>query len=261
MLNVLIAETGNISPNSTIAHVRNSIELYNQLNRVDGISCDLFHITTVPESPVKYDIVLFSYASAGADFSRVEELLNHPYNKGCKVGWITNEFELFANGFVKDRMTFMITNFEEHGIKKAHRHDQLLTTNLNTLIYRGRNPVIDKKYDMVYYGTYRKYREAYFQKYFKGGMIFSTTKKNWKKFIDLDIDCQITDKLSWVDGRETLNLFKSSLYIEDTKTHNCFNYMANRFYEAVQCNTALFFDKSCINTINKDRYPVDDYFD
>jgi len=99
-----------------------------------------------------------------------------------------------------------------------------------------------------------------FYKYFKGDFILSTTKKNFKKFMDLDLDCNITDKFHVKSGEETLNLFKSTLYIEDTKTHNCFNHMANRFYEALQCNTALFFDRSCINTINKDEYFIDEYF-
>ena len=258
MINVLIVETANVSKNTTIAHVRNSIQLNKVLNGSGMFFSELVDLNTDINPQIRRDIILFSYAGLGCDFSKIDEVISH--QPDAKIGWITNEFELFANGYVKDHMTFMINNFEESGIKKAHRHDQLLTTNLNTLMYDKPNPLVDKKYDICYYGTYRKYRESYFQKYMKAGVILSSSKKNWKKFQDLDLDCNVCDKFSWTPQEETLNLFKASLYIEDTKTHNCFNYMANRFFEALICNTALFFDRSCINTIKKDIYYIDDYF-
>lgn len=251
-----MVETGNVSVNSTVAHVRNSIEITRVLNL--KFDCSLVDLSFDPKEPRQYDLIIFNYAGMGCNFDNIERVIN--MQKNCRIGWITNEFELFANDFVKKRMDFMITNFEEHGIKKAHKYKDLLMVNLNTLIFSGINPYIDKKYDCCYFGTYRKYREIYFQKYFKDGFILSTTKKNFKKFIDLDLTCKITDKFHTVAKEETLNLFRSTLYIEDTKTHDCFNFMANRFYEALQCNTALFFDRSCINTINKDEYEIDEYF-
>jgi hypothetical protein len=187
------------------------------------------------------------------DYQKFERLMDN--QKNCQIGWITNEFELFVNDFVKKRMTFMINNFD-----KADRHDQLLTTNLNTLIAKDRNPPHNKKYDICYYGTWRKYRVKYFQKYFDDRMVVSTSIKNAKKFMDVGTDFSITDKFSWESGRETLNLFKASLYIEDTKTHQWFNHMANRLFEGLFCNTPLFFDESCANTIKKDKYEIDDYF-
>lgn len=258
MLKVLIVETGRVSDNSTVAHIRNAIELNKRLNECPDIYCELVDLTEDFQTIKQYDIILFSYAGMGCKFDNIERVIE--VQESCRVGWITNEFELFANDFVKKRMDFMITNFEEHGIKKAHTYKDLLMVNLNTLIFKGVNPVTEKKYDTCYFGTYRKYREGYFQKYFKEGMILSTTKKNFKRFVDLDLSCKVTDKFHTVSGEETLNLFKSTLYIEDTKTHDCFNFMANRFYEALQCNTALFFDKSCVNTIQKDKYLIDDYF-
>jgi hypothetical protein len=193
-----------------------------------------------------------------ADFGKIEQLVNN--QKSACIGWITNEFELFANDFVKKNMTFMINNFDRAAIKKAHRHDRLLTVNLNTLIAKTRNPITAKKYGLCYYGTYRKYRQKYFQKYFKEDLILSTSKKNWKTFVDIGADCGVTEKFSWEDQRETLNLFGGSLYIEDTKTHENFNYLANRFFEGLYCNTPLFFDRSCQNTIKKDVYEIDDWF-
>ncbi|MCK5019462.1 MAG: hypothetical protein KAS32_20555 [Candidatus Peribacteraceae bacterium] len=237
--------------------MRNAIALQKSLTGKD-INCKLIDLDTEIDVTEQWDIILFSYATMRANFDHIEQLINN--QKDVKIGWLTNEFELFANGFVKEHMTFMITNFEEHGIKKAHRHDELLVTNLNTLLAKPRNPYVPKKYDTCYYGTYRKYREDYFRKYFIDDMILSTSKKNWKTFIDIEASCKVTDKLAWDDGRETLNLFKSSLYIEDTKTHDCFNHLANRFFEGLYCNTPLFFDRTCQNTIDKDQYQIDDYF-
>lgn len=256
MLKILIVETGKLSFNSTVAHIRNAYALYDILS-ID-FDCLLVDLETDMSHIEQCDIILFSYAGMGCNFDRIDKVISK--QKNCRIGWITNEFELFANDYVKKRMDFMITNFEEHGIKKAHRHDDLLMTNLNTLIYTGVNEYSEKLYDVCYFGTYRKYREQYFKKYFKEDMILSTTKKNFKKFIDLDLNCKVTDKLHVVNGEETLNLFRATLYLEDTKTHNCFNFMANRFYEALQCNTALFFDRSCLNTIERDVYDIDGYF-
>lgn len=256
MKKILIIETAKISTSTSIAHVRNAITLYNHLSTTfDCVLRDLTHDYNLSE---QWDIILFSYATGRADFSKVEPMVHN--QKNAKIGWITNEFELFANGFVKEHMTFMINNFDEAAIKKAHRHDQLLTTNLNTLIMREPNNKVDKKYDMIYYGTYRKYRQNYFKKYFTGDMILSTSKKNWKSFVDVGGECNVTDKLSWSETQETLNLCKSSLYIEDTKTHEWFNYMANRFFEGLYCNTPMFFDTSCLNTVEKDVYDIDNYF-
>tara|TARA_R100001244_G_scaffold59641_1_gene50101 strand:+ start:1664 stop:2614 length:951 start_codon:yes stop_codon:yes gene_type:complete len=256
MRKILIVETGRLSKNSTIAHVRNSFMLRDILS--GSFDVELVDLLTEFKDINQYDIILFSYAGMGCNFANIDRVINA--QKSCRIGWITNEFELFANDYVKQKMDFIITNFEEHGIKKAHNYDDFLMVNLNTLIFDGVNEVSEKKYGCCYFGTYRKYREVYFQRYFKEDFILSTSKKNFKKFIDLDLDCKVTDKFNVIGGCETLNLFKSTLYIEDTKTHQCFNYMANRFYEALQCNTALFFDKSCINTINKDSYFIDDYF-
>lgn len=258
-MKLLIIETAKVSPSTTIAHVRNAMEIHRYFNSIDDCSCDIVDGTSdVPDG--QFDIILFSAATIHFNFAQFEALLDRQTH--CQIGWITNEFELFANAFVKERMTFMITNFEEHGIKKAHRHDSLLVTNLNTLLAKERNNPIAKKYGCCYYGTYRKYRDPYFSKYLdeSGEVLLSTSRKNVKRFIDAGVSCNFTDKFSWSFGQETLNLFASSLYIEDTKTHSCFNYMANRFFEGLFCNTPCFFDSSCISTIHKDVYEIDKDF-
>ncbi len=256
MLRLLIVETGRVSAQSTVAHVRNAIKLSKELGVWHDVK--LVDLTTAQEASGQYDVILFSYAGMGCDFTAIDKVIEA--QKNCRIGWLTNEFELFANTYVKERMDFIITNFEAHGIKKAHTYRDHLMVNLNTLIFSDVNPKFAKKYDVCYFGTYRKYREEYFKRYFREEFILSTTKKNFKRFADLGLDCVATDKFCVKEGQETLNLFSATLYLEDSKTHTCFNYMANRFYEALQCNTALFFDVSCRNTIVNDAYAVDDYF-
>ena len=258
MTKILLIETSKLSLGSTVAHVRNSIILSKELSSYPDIECRLTDLTEEVDTHEQYDVILFSYATARADYSKVEKLLDN--QRACRVGWITNEFELFANQFVKERMTFIINNFAEAAIKKAHTYTDLLTVNLNTLIMRESSPTKGKTHLTCYYGTYRKYREAYLRKYLHGDMILSASKKNWRRFQDLELDCWVTDKFSWEEGAESLRDFKSTLYIEDTKTHQNFNYMANRFFEGLYCNTALFFDRSCQRTIDLDCYDIPDFF-
>jgi len=255
-MNVLIVETSRINGATTIAHVRNSIILQKELSIF--FDCDITDISQDQNLLKQWDIIIFSYASGFADFTKIERLLDN--QKNCKIGWITNEFELFANDFVKKNMTFMITNFVESAIKKAHRHDDLLVTNLNTLIMKTPNAEQIKKYGACYYGTFRKYRAKYFNKYLKEEIILSTSAKNIRDYLDCGASCKWTPPFSWEEKNETLNLFECGIYIEDTKTHDNFNFMANRFFESLYCNAPLFFDVSCINTIKKDSYNIDDYF-
>lgn len=257
-MKILIVETSPVSLNSDVTvHVRNSVEIckYLSINHECRLVSKEEEITDVGE---QFDFIIFVSATFYFKHEKFSELMDN--QKNCKIGWMANEYELFANDFLKTRMDFMITNFEEWGVKAAHKHDKYLMTNLNALQALPRNKLTDKEYDICYYGTYRKYREPYFKKYLVDDMILSTSGKNVKKFQILGCDCWLTDKFSWKPNDETLNHFKASLYIEDTKTHKLFNYMANRFFEGLFCNCAMFFDKSCINTINRDIYKIPNCF-
>lgn len=257
-MKILLVETSPLSKTSDVTvHVRNSIEIYTYLKQQNEcrLVSDEADITDVDE---QFDYIIFISATFYFKHEKFTQLMNN--QKKCKIGWLTNEFELFANDFLKGRMDFIIANFEEWGVKSAHKHNKYLMTNLNAMQARPRNDLCEKKYDICYYGTYRKYREKYFQKYFASDIVLSTSGKNIKKFLLSGCDCCLTDKFSWEPNKETLNLFKASLYIEDSKTHKLYNHLANRFYEGLFCNCALFFDKSCINTIKKSGYDIPDYF-
>jgi hypothetical protein len=258
-MKILIVETSPIAANKMVTvHIRNAIIVCDHL-KSQGHDCRLISSRQeVMDVHEQFDIIMFVAASFYFEYQIFEQLIDN--QKKCKIGWLTNEFELFCNDFLKGRIDFMIANFEEWGVKKAHAHDYFLMTNLNTLQARRRNTLCEKKYGACYYGTYRKYREKYFKKYLVKDMILSTSPKNIKKFQLLGCDCYVADRFYWNDNSETMNLFRASLYIEDSKTHKLFNYMANRFFEALFCNCAVFFDKTCEGTIKKDIYYIDDYF-
>jgi len=148
--------------------------------------------------------------------------------------------------------------------------------NLNSLCFDDLTPPIfnqvssffdtqeDYRRDIVYYGAWRTGREKYFKKYFDREFPVSTSKKNVKKYTDRGIHGLWSNRLNWYGLKETLYDYKSSLYIEDEKTHEWYSHLANRYYEALSYSVPTYFDKSCLNTIRKARldipYDIDTWF-
>jgi hypothetical protein len=130
--------------------------------------------------------------------------------------------------------------------------------NLNSLVY---NPdlVFQVGYQSrkcVYYGSFRKGRIPSFQKYLKGRVVVSTHSKNIDKFRDIGVDGPFVDRLPWNQITISLHLYESSLYLEDEVTHRSYNYLANRFYEAMNYGVPTVFSCECIDTIRKSGYEV-----
>lgn len=225
------------------AHLRNSYIISKILN------CDLLCVESDFKKALnkKYDILILGYASGYAPFKLIRELVKK--NKHAKKFVLSNEYDIVPSvgGF---KPFDLIANYDK--IKsKGNTINNFYTLNLNLLFAREPNEIKEKKYDCIYYGTYRANRDKYFKKYLKKEIYLSTSLKNMKKYKHAGCNPKYIKKLSWRRTKETLNLFRYSLYIEDEYTHKVFNNLANRWYEAGFCNNVMFFDKNCWNTINK----------
>lgn len=245
-MKILLVETSAVGKNNVTVHVRNAITIQKYL--MQKHDCRLVWEESQIDQNEQFDIILFFSASFYFQHDAFSRLMDN--QKKCSIGWLTNEFELFQNHFLKGRTEFIIANFDKGAVKKAHSYKNYLHVNLNTLIIRENPTILEKTRGLCYYGTFRKYRLPYFRKWLKEDVVLSSSKKNWDKFASAGCDCYATTPFEWEEGKEQLARFKGSLYIEDTKTHKYFNHFANRFYEALNCNVLPIFDKTCIGTIN-----------
>jgi len=241
--------------NKIDAHYRNSKRLSFLLD-ADLLCCDQDLIFAMKYR--SYDIFILAYASHYAPFDNINKLLN--LNKKALKIIISNEYNnpLMIRGFYP---FYLIKNYVTT-INNNNIIDQFFL-NLNVLIYsNNKDKTINckKKYDCLYFGTYRVNRKQYFKKYLQKNVYLSTSKKNMKKFINIKCDPIFINKLSWRKNIETLKLFRYSIYIEDDFTHDNYNCLANRFYECVMCNVVLFFDISCAETLKKSKLIIDDFF-
>jgi hypothetical protein len=109
----------------------------------------------------------------------------------------------------------------------------------------------------IYYGTFRRDRIKYFQKYLTGEIVISTHAKNRSKFGDIGVTGPFCDRVDWNSG--DLNNYKTLLYIEDETTHTDYSCLANRFYEALNYDVFPLFDESCRNTIRLSGYDIPEY--
>lgn len=225
------------------AHLRNSVIIANE------ISADLLCVESdfIRALNKQYDILILGYASGYAPFQLIKRLVEN--NPKAKKIVLSNEYNIVPSigGF---NPYDLIANYEQ--IKsKGKTIQNFYTLNLNLLFAREPNQLSEKKYDCIYYGTYRVNRAKYFKEYLQNDIYLSTSDKNFKKYKHIGANPKWIKKLSWDKRNETLNNFRYSLYIEDDYTHNVFNNLANRWYEAGFCNNVMFFDANCINTIRK----------
>jgi hypothetical protein len=213
-----------------------------------------------------YDAIIFNHASRYSYIS--DEWLK--MNPNAKLFYITNEYNLgeplILWSWVKqhDRKFHVIANHDMAASKVVKKYvESWSIVNLNTLIVNDSYTLMEdeffgfEKQHCIYYGTFRKGRTKYFQKYLNGNVLISTHAKNYSKFRSIGVHGPFCDRIDWSDPG--LTNYKTLLYIEDESTHNNYNFLANRFYEALNYNVFPLFDISCNNTIIKSEYEVPDY--
>lgn len=185
----------------------------------------------------EYDVIILPYFNRYTDYVTLRKLVK----KKQKRFLMRSEYE-GVNAIFKEFNPYSeICNFQGG--------QNFLNTNL--LIAKYPNNLTQKKYDCIYYSRYRVDRMKYCKEYLQGDIYLSTHPKNHKHFFHAGCKPKLIKHIDWTEGRETLNLFRYSLYIEDVYTHSVFNNLANRWYEAGFCNNVVFFDVNCWNTIRK----------
>ena len=223
------------------AHLRNSIIISKYLN------CDLLCVEQdfIKALDKSYDVLILGFASHYAPFELIKKIQeNNPKARKLVISNDVN-FTSSIGGF---NPYHLIAGYE---CKKTKSELTATTLNINLLLAKKPNKIINKKYDCIYYGTFRKDRQNYFKKYLHNDIYLSTSPRNFKKFKHIGCNPKYIDKLNWQKNKETLNLFKYQLYIEDNVTNKVFCNLANRYYEAGFCNNVVFFDNSCRFTIEQ----------
>jgi hypothetical protein len=234
------------------AHLRNAMQLQQNLG-ADLLITEQDYLRAMKR---KYDILMLMYSTHYAPFKVIEAFLNQ--NVGAVRVRVTNEYNHTSSINCFSRVSYhILSNYETPNVRA--RVLSWTCMNLNLLLSQPANPMTEKNFDCIYYGTFRKDRALYFDRYLQKPIYLSTSSKNQKKYWELGVRPHYLDKLKWAPRRETLNQFRYSLYIEDMYTHVNFNNLANRWYEAGMCNNVVFFDRSCLNTLRKSEISNYDY--
>ncbi len=248
MNKIAIIETAPIPKNPIDAHVRNAIILARELPAILLSKRPSFkgHWNAV----VKH--IILSYGTLYVDKNVIQEFLNnHPK---AQLWFLSNEYNIMPNSsFVCDREWNAIASYDrEASVFKGRKMlREFYTFDLNLLLYKKPNEITKKKYGLIYFGAWRPDRKDYFLKYLNKQCYISTSKKNAKRFLHGGCEGKLIGKLNWQNGKETLNNFRYTIYIEDTFSHMNYTYLANRLYEALYCNVIVFFDISCLHTLKK----------
>lgn len=255
----LLINTAKISAKTITAHSRNALILANEL--------DITLISTSEELSALNRSDYSMFIVVGAAFYPKTAEIEAWIRDGAidKMIWINNEYQVSPNSeysrLFKDYDSLVISNNTESS-NKIKGYNEFEHVNINALLFDQINRPILKKYDLCYFGGYRPGRRLYLQKYFsRSEFHISSSKKNLRRINQLcGVNSVFCDKFSWTERRETLNLFKFSLYIEDEHSHENYTCLANRFYECLKCNVVLLFDKSCKRTIELSNYIVPEKF-
>lgn len=222
----------------------------------DMLNADLFINPEDIKINNKYDVIICGFGSMSTEREISTKFLEN--NAHAKIFWLVGDYEqsTFAPLFYSGLRFDVIATFGDHEIKNKNM-DKQHKVNINALLNRKPNEPQKKKYDICYYGRWRPDRIKYFKQYMGSDMILSTAKKNMKMWSHNGCNPKFAEPFSWKKRRETLNLFWSSLYIEDEFSHKNYTAPGNRFYEMLWCNSVPLIDESCLRTFTLSGYYTD----
>lgn len=254
------------SHKGTKASIPQNMHWQNSKILADYLRADLIWSYPTVNDDIKtgYDIIIFIHASHYAYVDN-DWVIKNP---NAKLFYMTNEYNLgepriLWNVAKQGRKYSVIANHSSKASKVVLKYtDKWDVLNLNTLIYQPKNNIDsfdESAKGCIYYGSFRKNRSIYFKKYLDENVFLSTHSKNIDKFRNAGATSNIGKRINWAN--EGLSCFKQSLYIEDEKTHDNYNYLANRFYEALNYNCTPMFSNECRNTVELSGYKIpNEYF-
>jgi hypothetical protein len=264
-MNILIIDSHKGSPNN----IPQNMHWQNSKILSDYLGADLIWSYPNVNDKIKsnYDIIIFVHASHYS-YTDYKWLENSP---NAKLYYITNEYNLGEPRTLwmsakTGRKYDVIANHPHIASKVVMKYvNNWHILNINSLIYdpkkeeKNGNIFNPERQGCIYYGSFRKDRSIYFKKYLNKNVLLSTHSKNINKFMDCGVTSKIEKRIDWF--KEGLFPHKYSLYIEDEKTHTNYNFLANRFYEALNYECVPLFSKECMRTVELSGYDIsDEYF-
>jgi hypothetical protein len=206
------------------------------------------------------------------------EPLSHAILGANKIIWIQQDYSIvppinngqaespFRRAFVmrheqgKSHLEYWTTCAKE---SKATKLSSYVNWNCLSMHEKPYKKAYAKHDDLVYYGSFRSGRKAYFDTYFKNPKCPITISSPSKKF-----EKEYGSPLIKHCGAETDNLVQwlsqhgMGLYLEDRKSHSEYHSPPNRFYEMLSAGLPIIFQQEAGPTLRQagyvdiDRYTV-----
>jgi hypothetical protein len=252
-----------------MVHLRNALVLHRELG-LELIECehDAYKLDW------GWDNIVVNYASY---YMPWRAYFDGVMRSDAKLWWIVNDHDIEDSMLLRAvlhktggrRQYGVISNNSREGyrqwilrkwiVKDKKRLNDCIsswhTINLNALTYEDMRQAIPIRAELfdnpaIYWGSWRKWRLPYFQKYSDPRITFSTSAKNARKLQRLGCRYNFIPKLLW--GRHSpLHFSNATVYIEDPHTHHNYAFPANRFYEAISYGVDVYFDPSCRLTADR----------
>lgn len=130
--------------------------------------------------------------------------------------------------------------------------------NALTMAYRDEPTLCDNT--LLYYGSFRKDRVKYFDRYFYFPAVWTVISSPSKKFEERYSDPLIQhDSKIVTDMPIYLSEHGLGLYVEDIKSHTEFHSPANRFYEMLSAGLPMVFQPEAAKMMARAGYIIDDF--
>lgn len=139
----------------------------------------------------------------------------------------------------------------EESIKTKRDHYVNWNAMAYTPIKRTKWPSTPVSHKAVYYGYFRDYRQASFDRYFAKGGDWIDVASPSKDFPKLYPKLNIIKPIKGDSWLKDLGQYGAGLYIEDKRQHVEYHSPATRFFEMLSAGLPIAFDEECIRTFGK----------